>query len=135
MSWDNYALHMYGVDVYNLELTDEIKALCNINGGDKYDPSCNTLDELYDRYNNGDDDMGAISEELFDRIDDFGLDICYGPSPSLYAGFCAIMPHDIEHAYPKEELDKRIYDFLSYFCGEEVAKVNTPYEIYEVWAE
>lgn len=135
MSWDNYSLHMYGVNIYDLELTDKIKALCNMDGGDEYVPSCSTLDELYNCYNNGDDDMGAISEELFDKIHDFGLDINYGPGASLYAGFDAIMPYDMEHVHSKEELDKRIYDFLAYFCGEEVAKAKTPYEIYVAWAE
>lgn len=135
MSWDNYSLHMYGVSIYGLELTDKIKALCNIDGGDEHDHSCSTLDELYDYYNNGDDDMGAISEELFDKIYDFGLDINRGPGASLYAGFDVVMPYDLEHVHPKEELDKRIYDFLVYFCGEEVAKAKIPYEIYVAWAE
>lgn len=134
MSWDNFALHMYGVDVYNLELTDEIKALCGEDDED-CEACCGTFDELFDHYNSGDDEDGAISEELFDKLNDFEIDIHYGPGASLYAGFDAVMPHDVEHVHPKEELDKRIYDFIAFFCGEEAAKANTPYEIYETWAE
>ena len=134
MSLDYFALHMYGVNIYDLELTDKIKALCTDDDDEEW-IYCETLDQLFDHYNWGDDENGAISEELFDKLDDFEIDIHHGPDLSLYAGFDAVMPHDVEHVHPKEELDKRIYDFLAYFCGEEVAKTNTPYEIYEVWVK
>lgn len=134
MSWDNFALHMYGADVYGLELTDKIKALCT-DDDDKEWVCCETLNQLFDHYNWGDDENGIISEELFDKFDDFEIDIHYGPGASLYAGFNAVMPYDIEHVHPKEELDKRIYDFIAFFCGEEAAKADTPHEIYEAWTE
>ena len=128
MSCDVFAVHMYGVDVYDLKLRPEI--IKKIEEVDE-DAECATMDELFDLFRDGEE--GVIPKELDKKLSDYEDNFHYGPGATLYFGFDAIMPY--EKTRSKEDLDKEAFDFLAYFCGEEAAKGNPLDEIYEVWIE
>lgn len=131
MSWSSaYALYAYAVEVCDLPLRDEIKAL--LNGDDEDEEQYQDIDDVLEALHNG-----YLNGPVYDKLKNIGCTswrIFYGPDVSRYIGYAAIMPYE-QPLMTKDEMDKEIYDTLTYLCGEKYAEENKPEEVYKVWIE
>lgn len=128
MSLDTYALHAYAVEVQGLPLRDEIKALLN-DADDKDGGKYQDIDDVLEDFREG-----CLEEPVWTELDKHHWEMFYGPCNDVYIGYSAQMPYELPF-FTKDEMDKDIYDTLTYLCGEEYAKKNTPDEIFETWTE
>lgn len=125
MSWDSYSVHAYAVEVQDLPLRDEIKALLNDEGVEGYQDVKDVLEDLRD---------GCLDSPVFDELENACWEIISGPGSCVYIGYPAVMPYE-QPLMSQEEMDKEIYDTLVYLCGEKYAKENTPEKVFESWVE
>lgn len=108
--------HAYAVNITECKLRKEVKQSLK----DHFEKAKDVIDS----YKEGWLEMSTIA----DGLDKSHWDI-FHLNDAVYIGYSAIMPFEKRYL-TKEEMDKEIYDTITFLCGEEEAKEKVPKEIF-----